>query len=71
MAVLALTIFVSCCLAGVFIACFAAEARRSRHSSPDRESLLPLEADAPAAAPPARSAPDCPPPDRPALLPPT
>ena len=53
MAVLALTIFVSCCLAGVFIACFAAEARRSRHSSPDRESLLPLEADAPAAAPPA------------------
>lgn len=65
MAVLALTIFVSCCLASVFIACFAAEARRSRHSSPDRESLLPLEADAPAAAPPARSAPDCPHPTAP------
>jgi hypothetical protein len=48
MAVIVLTIFVSSCLAGIFVACFAAEARRSRHSSPERESLLPLADDAPA-----------------------
>jgi len=43
--VLALTIFISTCLAGIFIACFAAEIRRSRRSSPERDSLLPLGLD--------------------------
>ena len=43
MTVLALTILVSSCLAGIFIACFAAEVRRGRHSSPERDSLLPLD----------------------------
>ncbi len=43
MTVLALTILVSSSLAGIFIACFAMEWRRSRHSSPERDSLLPLE----------------------------
>jgi len=47
MPVLALTIFVSICLAGIFIVCFAVEIRRSRHSSPERDSLLPLEDDLP------------------------
>lgn len=50
MEVLALTILVSVCLAGIFIACFAAELRRGRHSSPERDSLLPLD-DSPAAKP--------------------
>ena len=45
--VLALTIFISICLAGIFIVCFAAEVRRSRHSSPERDSLLPLDLQAP------------------------
>lgn len=48
MNVLALTILVSSCLAGIFIACFAVEIRRARRTSPERDSLLPLEADAPA-----------------------
>lgn len=43
MTVLALTILVSACLAGIFIACFALEAHRSRDSSPERDSLLPLD----------------------------
>lgn len=43
MNVLALTILISSCLAGIFIACFAAEMRRSRRSSPERDSLLPLD----------------------------
>ena len=43
--VLALTIFISVCLAGIFIVCFAAEVRRSRRSSPERDSLLPLDLD--------------------------
>jgi hypothetical protein len=38
MNVLALTILISSCLA-----CFAAEIRRSRRSSPERDSLLPLD----------------------------
>ena len=42
MNVLALTILVSSCLAGIFICCFAAEYRRSRHKSLERDSLLPL-----------------------------
>lgn len=45
MNVIALTILVSSCLAGVFIVCFALELRRSRKSSPERDSLLPLDHD--------------------------
>jgi hypothetical protein len=52
MAVLALTILVSCCLAGIFIVCFAGEWRRSKHSSPERDSLLPFD-DEPPSGPPA------------------
>jgi hypothetical protein len=49
--VLSLTIFISTCLALVFIVCFAMEIRRSRRSSPERDSLLPLASDeAPAAS---------------------
>jgi len=51
MDVLALTIFISICLAGIFIVCFAAEWRRSKHSSPERDSLLPLDDDPPPADP--------------------
>ena len=40
--VLALTILVSSCLAGIFICCFAAEYRRCRNKSLERDSLLPL-----------------------------
>ena len=47
MNVLALTILVSSCLAGIFIACFAAEIRRGRRSSPERDSLLPLDTESP------------------------
>lgn len=43
MNVLGLTILVSTCLAGIFIACFAMEIRRSRRTSPERDSLLPLD----------------------------
>lgn len=43
MNVLALTILVSSCLAGIFIACFAIEIRRARRTSPERDSLLPLD----------------------------
>jgi hypothetical protein len=46
MNVLVLTIFISSCLAGIFIACFAAEIRRARRSSPERDSLLPLDSPA-------------------------
>lgn len=49
MDVLALTILVSTSLAGIFIACFVMELRRNRHGSPERDSLLPL--DAPTRAP--------------------
>jgi len=47
MHVIALTILVSSCLAGIFVFCFAGEFRRSRHSSPERDSLLPLDDDPP------------------------
>jgi len=47
MDVLAITILVSTCLAGIFVVCFAIESRRGRHSSLERDSLLPLD-DAPA-----------------------
>ena len=43
MNVIALTILVSTCLAGIFIVCFIGEYRRSKHSSPERDSLLPLD----------------------------
>lgn len=43
MNVLALTILVSSCLAGIFIACFTMEIRRARRTSPERDSLLPLD----------------------------
>lgn len=45
MAVIALTLLISSCLAGIFILCFAGEFRRSRNSSPERDSLLPLDDD--------------------------
>ena len=45
MNVIALTILVSSCLAGMFIVCFIAEFHRSRNSSPERDSLLPLDDD--------------------------
>jgi hypothetical protein len=47
MNVLALTILISSCLAGVFIACFVGEIRRARRTSPERDSLLPLDPEAP------------------------
>jgi hypothetical protein len=47
MNVIALTILVSSCLAGIFIFCFAGEFRRSRRSSPERDSLLPLDDETP------------------------
>jgi hypothetical protein len=53
--VLALTILVSSCLAGIFIACFVLELSRSRRTSPERDSLLPLDPDPttdPSAEPP-------------------
>ena len=43
MNVIALTVLVSACLTGIFIACFAAERGRSRRSNPERDSLLPLD----------------------------
>ncbi len=43
MNVLAVTILISLCLAGIFVCCFAAECLRSRRSSPERDSLLPLD----------------------------
>lgn len=56
MNVLALTILVSSCLAGIFIACFAVEIRRARRTSPERDSLLPLDPEMPPVTlPPAES----------------
>jgi hypothetical protein len=49
MNVLALTILISSCLAGIFIVCFVAEIRRSRRTSPERDSLLPLDLEQPPA----------------------
>lgn len=43
MNVLALTILISACLGGIFILCFLGQVRASRQSSPERDSLLPLE----------------------------
>ena len=58
--VLALTIFLSICLAAIFIVCFAVESRRARRSSPERDSLLPLDLEmsaAPPVAPPVELSP--------------
>jgi hypothetical protein len=41
--VLAITILVSSCLAGIFVVCFAIETRRKRNTSFERDSLLPFE----------------------------
>ena len=49
MNVLALTILISSCLAGIFIVCFVAEIRCNRRSSPERDSLLPLDLEQPPA----------------------
>ena len=45
MNVISITLLVSMALAGIFIVCFAAEAFRRRKSSPERDSLLPLQDD--------------------------
>ncbi|QTN32790.1 hypothetical protein HZ994_10755 [Akkermansiaceae bacterium] len=42
---LAITILVSTCLAAFFVVCFAVESRRSRRSSLEHDSLLPLDSD--------------------------
>jgi hypothetical protein len=43
MEVIAITLLVSLCLAGIFIVSFACESRRQRKRSLERESLLPLD----------------------------
>ena len=43
MNVLYITVFVSLCLAGIFVVCFAAEAKRRKRGSVERDSLLPLD----------------------------
>ncbi len=41
--VLAVTIFISSCLAAVFVICFAMESKRKNRGSLEHDSLLPLE----------------------------
>jgi hypothetical protein len=60
MNVLALTILVSSCLAGIFIACFVMEIRRARRTSPERDSLLPLDPQSAPTSPAANTQPDHP-----------
>ncbi len=43
MDVLAITILVSSCLAGIFIICFFAELKRPGRYSSDHDSLLPFD----------------------------
>ena len=43
MNVIAVTLLVSLCLAGIFIVAFACESKRKRKRSLERESLLPLD----------------------------
>lgn len=45
MEVIALTLLVSLCLAGIFIIAFACETNRRRRRSIERESLLPFDHD--------------------------
>lgn len=52
MDVLAITILVSSCLAGIFVVCFAIEARCRGNSSFERDSLLPLDSKTPDKTPP-------------------
>ena len=47
MKVIALTLLVSLCLAGIFIIAFACEMGRKRRRSLERESLLPFDDDDP------------------------
>ena len=65
MNVLSVTLLVSLCLTGIFVAAFLSEHLRRRHSSPEHDSLLPLDdADlAPRPAPPSHER--RPPPDHP------
>jgi len=46
MNVLAITIYLSLILAGIFITCFAAECLKRHKSSPEQDSLLPLDDEA-------------------------
>jgi len=43
MSVLYITVFVSLCLAGIFVVCFAVEATKRTRSNVERDSLLPLD----------------------------
>ena len=43
MNVIALTLLISLCLAGIFIVAFACETKRKRKRSIERESLLPFD----------------------------
>ena len=45
MQVIAITLFISLLLAGIFITCFAVEAWKKRKTSLEHDSLLPLEDD--------------------------
>ena len=45
MNVISITLLVSMALGGIFMVCFATEAFRRRKSSPERDSLLPLQDD--------------------------
>jgi hypothetical protein len=45
MNVLALTILISVCLAGIFIVCFIAELKRNKRRGIEHDSLLPLDDD--------------------------
>lgn len=45
MNVIALTVLISSCLAGIFILCFVGAFHHSKNSSPERDSLLPLNDD--------------------------
>jgi hypothetical protein len=55
MNVLSVTLIVSLCLTGIFVAAFLFSHLRRRDSGPERESLMPLDDDTPAAAAPAKS----------------
>jgi hypothetical protein len=46
--VLSVTLIVSLCLTGIFVAAFLFSHLRRKDSGPERESLLPLDDDAPA-----------------------
>lgn len=43
MNVIALTLLISLCLAGLFVTCFIAECLKRNRSSPEQDSLLPLD----------------------------